>query len=136
MSIDVRHLPDDMRSQIRFDICWQPELDPLCWLWSGPVSNKGYGIYRCRAVTTHKLAYELLVGKVPAGLTLDHLCRRITCLNPRHLEPVTRAVNNERAALARRNPPIDSAEEYSRYQQRQAVDAMGRILTGIWSGRA
>lgn len=48
---------------------------------------------RRRAVLAHRLAYEILVGPVPAGLTLDHLCRNRACMNPAHLEPVTMRAN-------------------------------------------
>lgn len=41
----------------------------------------------------HRLAYAWLVGQIPAGLTLDHLCRNTVCVNPLHLEPVTHRVN-------------------------------------------
>jgi len=37
----------------------------------------------------HRFGYELLVGPIPTGLTLDHLCRVRTCVNPAHLEPVS-----------------------------------------------
>ncbi len=47
-------------------------------------------------VTTHKVAYELVCGDVPAGLELDHLCRNRLCCNPAHLEPVTSAENKRR----------------------------------------
>lgn len=39
------------------------------------------------------MAYELYVGKIPEGLQIDHLCRNRVCVNPDHLEPVTRRVN-------------------------------------------
>lgn len=38
---------------------------------------------------THRVAYEMLVGKIPEGMLLDHLCRNPSCCNPDHLEPVT-----------------------------------------------
>lgn len=37
----------------------------------------------------HRFAYELRVGKIPTGYTLDHLCRVRHCVNPDHLEPIT-----------------------------------------------
>ena len=41
----------------------------------------------------HRVAYELLVSRIPKGLELDHLCRNPTCVNPSHLEPVTHKEN-------------------------------------------
>lgn len=46
---------------------------------------------------THRLVYEMLVGPVPAGLELDHLCRNRACCNPSHLEPVTHQENTRRS---------------------------------------
>jgi len=65
---------------------------PTCWLWTGATLN-GYGRFgRGPGQTTgvaHRMAYEQLVGPIPAGLHLDHLCRVHACVNPAHLEPVT-----------------------------------------------
>jgi hypothetical protein len=61
-----------------------------CWLWTGHTTRDGYGVVKRdrRDVRANRAAYELLVGSIPAGLTLDHLCRRRACVNPAHLEPV------------------------------------------------
>lgn len=44
----------------------------------------------------HRFAYERLVGLIPEGLQLDHLCRVPYCVNPAHLEPVTSRENTMR----------------------------------------
>jgi hypothetical protein len=49
------------------------------------------------SVRAHRFAYEELVGTIPEGLTLDHLCRVTQCVNPKHLEPVTGSENSIRA---------------------------------------
>src|SRR5438552_200174 len=46
-----------------------------------------------RQGSAHQFTYELLIGEVPKGLELDHLCRNRLCCNPTHLEPVTRREN-------------------------------------------
>lgn len=77
-----------------------------CWLWTGPLRADGYGVIGAggrggKTLRTHRLAYELMVGAIPDGLTLDHLCGNTTCCNPDHLEPVT-SEENVRRATARR----------------------------------
>lgn len=49
----------------------------------------------------HRAVYEFLVGPIPVGQVLDHLCRVKACVNPRHLEPVTQNENMRRGYLAR-----------------------------------
>ncbi len=75
-----------------------------CWLWTGDLNDRGYPTFALlhdRTVYAHRYAYELLVGPIPEGLTLDHLCRVPACVNPDHLEPVTKAENIRRAARTR-----------------------------------
>lgn len=66
-----------------------------CWEWRAHVSRSGYGTFSMQGGTkrAHRVAYELVLGPIPDGLTLDHLCRNTRCVNPRHLEPVTVEVN-------------------------------------------
>ena len=72
-----------------------PDPDGGCWQWMGSISATGYGSVRTdarsefRTALPHRVAYELLVGPIPDGLTLDHLCRNRSCVNPTHLEPVS-----------------------------------------------
>lgn len=77
----------------------QYDLKTHCWWWLGTRSRDGYariGIGRLGSVAVHRLAYELLRGPIPDGLELDHLCRHRSCVNPDHLEPVTRRENQLR----------------------------------------
>lgn len=64
-----------------------------CWIYVGQ-TNQGYGVYG--GSYTHRRVYEALVGPIPEGLQLDHLCRNTLCYNPRHLEPVTPKENSRR----------------------------------------
>jgi len=75
-----------------------PRLGP-CWPWTGWVDGEGYGHMKVegRQRIVHRFAYELLVGPIPDGLTIDHLCRNRACCNPAHMEPVTHAENRRRA---------------------------------------
>lgn len=70
-----------------------------CWVWNGTLCERGgYGKF-CGELA-HRVSYEYFVGPVPAGLELDHLCNNPPCVNPAHLEPVTRA-ENQRRRIAR-----------------------------------
>lgn len=66
-----------------------------CWTFTGGLTLAGYGQIRAddRGQGTHRFMYEAVLGPVPAGLDLDHLCRNRACCNPAHLEPVTTRVN-------------------------------------------
>jgi hypothetical protein len=66
-----------------------------CWLWTGTRVGTGYGQLDVdgRKRPAHRVVYEFLVGEIPKGLDLDHLCRVRRCVNPWHLDPVTRQVN-------------------------------------------
>jgi len=79
-----------------------------CWLWTGKIDKrgKGYGVFTYRengkpkSVGAHRYAYELWVGPIPPGLTIDHIwpiCQNTHCVRaPGHLEPVTPAEQNRR----------------------------------------
>lgn len=71
------------------------EVTDGCWTWSGHIKQSGYGAFgvRNREVRVHRFAYELLVGPIPDGLVIDHLCRNKLCVRPDHLEAVTQREN-------------------------------------------
>ena len=67
-----------------------------CILWSGDKHRSGYGFFHAKRVDgmstpvlAHRLVYTIFRGPIGDGLTLDHLCRTVACVNPRHLEAVT-----------------------------------------------
>lgn len=73
-----------------------PEPMSGCWLWLGSdTGTSGYGVVwgGTRMLLAHRASYEIHVGPIPDGLELDHRCRVHCCVNPRHLEPVTRREN-------------------------------------------
>lgn len=73
-----------------------------CWVWGGAADKLGYGRINVGGVIrlAHRVSYELRKGKIPEGLELDHLCRNPSCVNPDHLEAVTRKVNTDRGLCA------------------------------------
>lgn len=82
-----------------FHVRYEPEPNSGCWLWIGTRTDNGRGLiygkmqaYR-KPWKAHRLSYHLLVGRIPEGLTIDHLCRNTLCVNPQHLEPVTAGEN-------------------------------------------
>jgi len=67
----------------------------------------GYGIVSFRrengktSMNAHRFVYIMLVGPIPDGLQLDHLCRNTACVNPAHMEPVTNGENVRRGLTSR-----------------------------------
>lgn len=87
----------------------QVEKTETCWLWRGTILQGGYGQIKVkkRKMQAHRFFYELLVGPIPEGLTIDHLCRVRNCVNPAHLEPVTGRENTLRG----NNPAAQNARK-------------------------
>lgn len=93
-----------------------------CWPWTAAINGNGYGstAWKGRICTPHRIAYELLVGPIPDGMDLDHLCHtrdqfcrggktcpHRRCANPAHLEPVPGLVNVMRG----RSPHAEAARQ-------------------------
>ena len=70
-----------------------------CLVWQGPVDKDGYGkIYLDgKHQVLHRVVYEHFNGKIPKGLTIDHVwargCKSKACINIAHLEAVTNTEN-------------------------------------------
>lgn len=95
-----KRIPPEVRFWAKVDKSGGPD---ACWLWmagrmrpprNGKSKGGDYGKFDSRPA--HRFAYEQMVGPVPDGLELDHLCCVPPCVNPAHLEPVTHAENMRR----------------------------------------
>jgi len=69
-----------------------------CWNWTGYISKKGYGRIAYKyssygSFEAYRLSYILFNGKLNSNLQIDHLCRNRKCVNPKHLEQVTKKEN-------------------------------------------
>jgi hypothetical protein len=82
------------RLRSRLDI---PEDPTACWEFTGCRNHSGYGELTMRGYSTkltHRLAYQLANGPIPAGLCVLHRCDNPPCCNPAHLFLGTRIDNN------------------------------------------
>lgn len=129
----VRQAYSDAPPEVRF---WDyVDKTESCWLWTGYVKTAGYGQFNVchgRTALAHRYSYELLVGPIPAGLTIDHLCKVRRCVNPDHMEPVTAGENALRgdgpAALAARRDTCGKGHPYTP-QTTRIEDDHRRCLT-------
>jgi hypothetical protein len=74
------------------------ELINECWVWLGSTNKDGYGLFHLsgKMRSAHRTSYELHIGSIPSGMEIDHLCNMRACVNPQHLEIVTREENLRR----------------------------------------
>lgn len=86
--------------------------DSGCLEWLGGKTRGGYGVFAIdtshqggEKTMAHRWSYEYVVGSIPDGFDIDHLCRNRACVNPAHLEPVTRRENIRRAAAIKTHCP-------------------------------
>lgn len=66
-----------------------------CWIWTGSLQTNGYPRFSVNSVYTpsHRWIYVQVKGKIPKGYDIHHRCQNPLCVNPSHLEAVTRRVN-------------------------------------------
>lgn len=89
--MDLEKLPIRIQSRINVDANG-------CWIWDA-VRVDGYTqvSFKGNKWLAHRLTYTLLVGAIPPGLQVDHLCRITRCVNPDHLEAVSPLENTQRS---------------------------------------
>jgi hypothetical protein len=85
-----------------------------CWIYTGTLDKDGYATFSMHGVGTrrvHRLMYEAKVGPIPDGMEIDHLCRVRNCVNPKHLEAVTRRENSLRSEMLGLLAALDARAE-------------------------
>lgn len=95
-----------------------------CWVWTGSKDKDGYGQVSLNNKThlAHRISYELFNDTIPNGLTIDHLCKNTSCVNPDHLEIVTIKENIHRgesfSAINSRKTHCPKGHKYSGVDKR------------------
>lgn len=111
-------------SRVNVNGPWSDLLESRCWVWEGTTNGPaGYGLLQMKSslgrwkMLAHRFGYEAAHGPIPAGLTVDHLCRNTLCVRPDHLEAVTQRVNILRGqgltALHARKTHCPAGHEYT-----------------------
>lgn len=120
-----RRLPDKVRYEVE-----KGQLQTPCWVWRGYVGAHGYG---CTGTDlAHRYFYRKYVGPIPKGLVRHHACNLKTCVNPDHLEPISKRENSLRAGGSVRTGTTNTAATRATYFQE---DRGYLTRCWIWQGR-
>lgn len=113
--------------------------DNGCWNWIGSLCNKGYAQIQVnlQILMVHRASYELFIGPISGGMTLDHLCKNKRCFNPTHLEQVTNRENilrgNNRAAQQARQTHCKNGHKFNSENTRLWKNHRScKICSAIW----
>ncbi len=116
----------DTRLPLRFwdKVAVQPS---GCWAWAGSIDWSGYGQFWMDGSTlgAHRACYLILIGLIPEGCQIDHLCRVRHCVNPSHMEAVTSRENTLRGETL---PAINAAKTHC--QRGHIYDSVNTFVAG------
>lgn len=139
---EVKHtpLPFKVLTQEYFKRRSIPEPNTGCWLWTGALTNGGYGsaaFNGYRRMNAHRASYLAAHGSIPDGLDIDHLCRQRACVNPDHLEAVTHKENCRRRhrAVIYRGQAMTLTEAWQ-LGGRAAIQTVFKRFNNGWSVEA
>lgn len=98
-------------ARMESDIFYEPNTG--CWLWGGPLNDKGYGstTYLGRKDRAHRASYSEYIAPIPPGLFVLHKCDVPSCVNPNHLFVGTQIDNMQDCSRKRRNRPVLTPEQ-------------------------
>lgn len=99
---DLSPLYNHLSMKDRIEMCLVPG-DNGCLIWNGHTDTGGYPniTFKGKKYLVHRAYYKELVGNIESHDTLDHLCRNKMCVNPEHLEPVSRSENVKRMQMGK-----------------------------------
>lgn len=122
-----------------------------CWIWKGVITPRGYASFYYqingvnKIISCHRAAYMDFIGSIPAGLTLDHLCRNKSCVNPSHLEPVTMRENilrsespparNHRKVFCQKQHEFSPQNTYVRDDGQRECRICKRAIQTVWRNK-
>lgn len=117
------------KAQPVFDRLWKkisPEPNTGCWLWTGYVNARGYGVTskpaaHGKSFLAHRVMYECLRGQIPAGLELLHSCDVNSCANPWHARPGTTQENLHEKTVRGRCPVKVTTQDVAAIRSRRAA---------------
>lgn len=119
---------------------WRTELDGWfgCHLWRGSLNSSGYPTHwgGGRPRQAYIVAWERCNGPLPEGKEVDHLCRRILCVAPYHLEAISRNENQRRKFWSHRSQQVACLNGHDLKIHGRRTPEGGvvcRICSGVWN---
>lgn len=108
-----------------------------CWIWTGAKMGNGYGVVRIDKVNkpAHRVLYEHRFGPIASGMESDHLCRTRNCVNPDHIEIVTKQENVRRGDSGKWQKDKTHCPRGHEYTPSNTMICKSKVGGRIYSGR-